>query len=267
MAKTLQLRRGTTAQNDAFTGAVGELSVDTTKKTLRLHDGTTAGGKEIIGKADIATVVATVALPLSGGTMEGDINLSEGCGINLVAQDASDTYASFGAYGSSTYLTTTSDTAKGGNLLLAKTNYPGISLRGGFQLQAWELMGADGSQKNHKLWYDALEKNLKWDEAVLLSADGTTSASKWYQKFSNGFIVQGGTITPTKLSGSKGISFSTPFSTVNYQFLVSLTSTVSQTLPSGYVEGLSADAEESYMEIQWNCTSLSVKFHWLAFGF
>ncbi len=59
MAKTLQLRRGTTAQNDAFTGAVGELSVDTTKKTLRLHDGSTKGGKEIIGKSDLATVATS----------------------------------------------------------------------------------------------------------------------------------------------------------------------------------------------------------------
>ena len=59
MAKILQLRRGTTTQNDAFTGAVGELSVDTTKKTLRLHDGSTKGGKEIIGKSDLSTVATS----------------------------------------------------------------------------------------------------------------------------------------------------------------------------------------------------------------
>lgn len=59
MAKVLQLRRGTTAQNDAFTGAVGEVTVDTTKKTLRLHDGSTAGGKEIVGKSDLATVATS----------------------------------------------------------------------------------------------------------------------------------------------------------------------------------------------------------------
>ncbi len=40
-------RRGTTAQNNAFTGAVGELSVDTDRKELRLHDGSTAGGKTV----------------------------------------------------------------------------------------------------------------------------------------------------------------------------------------------------------------------------
>jgi hypothetical protein len=44
MAKQLQLRRGTTVQNDAFTGAIGELTMDTDKKQLRLHDGATLGG-------------------------------------------------------------------------------------------------------------------------------------------------------------------------------------------------------------------------------
>ena len=47
MAQVLQLRRGTTAQNDAFTGAVAEVSVDTDRDSLRVHDGTTMGGKEI----------------------------------------------------------------------------------------------------------------------------------------------------------------------------------------------------------------------------
>lgn len=44
MATQVQLRRGTATQNDAFTGAVGEVTVDTTNKRLRLHDGVTAGG-------------------------------------------------------------------------------------------------------------------------------------------------------------------------------------------------------------------------------
>lgn len=44
MADQLQLRRGTTSQNLAFTGAAGELVVDTTKNQLRVHNGITAGG-------------------------------------------------------------------------------------------------------------------------------------------------------------------------------------------------------------------------------
>lgn len=44
MAKELRIRRGTTAQHSTFTGAPNEVTADTTKKTLVLHDGTTVGG-------------------------------------------------------------------------------------------------------------------------------------------------------------------------------------------------------------------------------
>ena len=44
MPTVLQFRRGTTTQNNSFTGTAGELSVDTTLDTLRVHDGSTAGG-------------------------------------------------------------------------------------------------------------------------------------------------------------------------------------------------------------------------------
>ena len=44
MAKQLQLRKGTATEHDTFTGANGEVTVDTTNKTLRVHDGSTIGG-------------------------------------------------------------------------------------------------------------------------------------------------------------------------------------------------------------------------------
>lgn len=44
MAKQVQLLRGTTAQNGAFTGEEGALTYDTDKKKLRVHDGSTLGG-------------------------------------------------------------------------------------------------------------------------------------------------------------------------------------------------------------------------------
>lgn len=44
---TLQLRRGTQAENAAFTGALGEVVVDTTRKTLVVHDGATVGGSSL----------------------------------------------------------------------------------------------------------------------------------------------------------------------------------------------------------------------------
>ena len=55
MAKQLQLRQGTTTEHNSFTGAVGEVTVDTTKKTLVVHDGLTVGGTPLATSADLST--------------------------------------------------------------------------------------------------------------------------------------------------------------------------------------------------------------------
>lgn len=54
MATQVQLRRGTQAQNDAFIGAIGEISVDTTNKRIRVHDGSTAGGIPVAKLSDVS---------------------------------------------------------------------------------------------------------------------------------------------------------------------------------------------------------------------
>ena len=48
MAARVKLRRGTSAQHNTFTGAVAEITVDTTNNTIRVHDGSTAGGHELL---------------------------------------------------------------------------------------------------------------------------------------------------------------------------------------------------------------------------
>jgi len=52
----VQLRRGTTAQHAVYTGPQGEVTVDTDKNALVLHDGATAGGK-VIGREDVVNVL------------------------------------------------------------------------------------------------------------------------------------------------------------------------------------------------------------------
>ena len=47
MPTILQLRRGTTAEHSSFTGAEGEVTINTTKDTIVVHDGSTAGGFEL----------------------------------------------------------------------------------------------------------------------------------------------------------------------------------------------------------------------------
>lgn len=48
MATEIRFRRGTTAQHATFIGAAGEVTVDTDKKTVVVHDGVTPGGSPLV---------------------------------------------------------------------------------------------------------------------------------------------------------------------------------------------------------------------------
>ena len=54
MSVEVRLRRGTANQHSSFTGALGEVTVDTSTNTLRVHDGVTAGGHILAKLDDIA---------------------------------------------------------------------------------------------------------------------------------------------------------------------------------------------------------------------
>jgi hypothetical protein len=68
MAKQVQLRRGTTSQHGSFTGAVGELTVDTDKDTGVIHDGSTAGGRAL-AREDLNNVSAINATKIADGSV------------------------------------------------------------------------------------------------------------------------------------------------------------------------------------------------------
>jgi len=48
MAARVKLRRGTSTQHNTFTGSQAEVTVDTTDWSLRVHDGSTAGGHKVL---------------------------------------------------------------------------------------------------------------------------------------------------------------------------------------------------------------------------
>ena len=60
MAIEVKFRRGTSIQHQSFTGANGEITVDTTNKTLRVHDGVTVGGTRIAKFSDFANVSSNI---------------------------------------------------------------------------------------------------------------------------------------------------------------------------------------------------------------
>ena len=85
MPTQVQLRRGTTVQHESFTGALGEVTVNTTKKTLVVHDGSTVGGTEI-AKADlsnVSTITATSAATLTTARNIGGVSFNGSANIDL----------------------------------------------------------------------------------------------------------------------------------------------------------------------------------------
>ena len=64
MSRQIQIRRGTAAEHENFTGAVGEITMDTTNNTLRVHDGQTRGGTPLAKQSDVSDM-SGVALRLT----------------------------------------------------------------------------------------------------------------------------------------------------------------------------------------------------------
>jgi len=79
MAKQVQLRRGTTSEHSTFTGAVGEVTVDTTKDTLVVHDGSTAGGIPLARQSSV-DLKAPIASPVFTGDLRAERLLAHGSG-------------------------------------------------------------------------------------------------------------------------------------------------------------------------------------------
>ena len=90
MAKLLKLRRGSTSDHSSFTGAEGEVTVDTDKETLVVHNGAQAGGFPL-ARADQAAA-------LTGATFTGDVTLNATKELRFADTDSSN-YVGFEAPG------------------------------------------------------------------------------------------------------------------------------------------------------------------------
>ena len=73
MPDQLQLRGGTTTEHNSFTGALREVTVDTTKKTLVVHDGASAGGTPLMRE--------------NGGNAASSVQIGSG-GVNAFTIDS-----------------------------------------------------------------------------------------------------------------------------------------------------------------------------------
>ena len=62
MSTQVQFRRGTTGETSGFTGAIGEVTVDTSKKTCVVHDGATAGGFPLLRQDGVNSSLSSGSL-------------------------------------------------------------------------------------------------------------------------------------------------------------------------------------------------------------
>jgi len=85
MADQIQRRRGTTAEHTSFTGAIGEITIDTTKKVAVVHDGSTAGGFPAVGETQTQTLTnKTLTDPIiTGAILEDVYTISDGAAFEI----------------------------------------------------------------------------------------------------------------------------------------------------------------------------------------
>ena len=120
MATQLKLRRGSTTDHSTFTGAEGEITVDTTKDTVVVHDGATAGGVPLAKESAIPT--GALASEDTVGTSEIDDNsitnakmADDAVGIAELSATGTPSSSSY-LRGDNTWATISADPTMGGDL-------------------------------------------------------------------------------------------------------------------------------------------------------
>ena len=108
MAKLLKLRRGTTSQHSSFTGAEGEVTVDTDKEALVVHNGSQSGGFPLL-RQDLSNLPA------------GTVATADIANDAVTAAKLANTSVSAGSYGSATAIPAITVDAKG-RVTAASTN-------------------------------------------------------------------------------------------------------------------------------------------------
>lgn len=68
--RKLRIKRGSTLENDTYTGLAGEITMDTTNNTLCVHDGQTPGGTPLAKQSEISNLQGGLSMLIPGKTSE-----------------------------------------------------------------------------------------------------------------------------------------------------------------------------------------------------
>lgn len=207
MAKLLKLRRGTTAQHGSFTGAEGEVTVDTDKDSLVVHNGSTAGGFPIarspatagtVGVSEVVQVDANkdasgfrnitatgeldaATLDISGdadidGTLEADAITVDGTALN---EYISDTVGAMVGSNTETGIAVTYEDSDN-TLDFSITSIPGVTFTG-------DVSFDNGTNAGKDITWDESDNALEFADDVK-AVFGTDADSEIYHNDTDLYI-------------------------------------------------------------------------------
>lgn len=181
-ATQVQIRRGTDAENDAFTGAEGEVTMDLTNKQLRVHDGQTTGGMKI---PNIETVFGTNQIANNAVTEEKIAD-------NAVAGGKiADGAVSLGKLGNNSV--NTSKIVNGSITPEKMVGQPTFTGNAGKTLAVNQAGNG----------FEFIESTLPENSDYVIESQEPTEANgyTWYRLYKSGWVEQGGSVP---VSGNKG---------------------------------------------------------------
>ena len=209
VATQVKRRRGTTAENDAFTGAEGEIVVDTERHELRVHDGVTQGGFKIGGGSG-ALVIGQILEVV--GTAD---YTPEGC---LLADGAEYTKAQFPDLWAD-FLTGTPKLQT-----CTYTEYANQIAEYGF----CNKFAVDTTNETFKV-----PTRNKYRKLVKKIVNGTS----WANIYDDGWIEQGGVVPMNSPYGLKTVVFPVAMSSTNFTVGFSIQQTSNATSQITYRQG------------------------------
>jgi len=222
MATQVQLRRGNTSQTNAFTGAVAEITIDTDKETIVVHDGSTAGGFPLARESALSTNLtftqaAFNAANAAGSSATVQAAFDKANSANVLAQAAFDAANTVSPLDSNTNITVIQgvDNTQNTNITIATNAATGAfeqanATAGGLTSANSRITISEGVDVGQNTRMSIIEGVDSTQNTNITNAD--TKAQAAFNAANTKFSSSGGTITgDTVVTGNLTITGATVY--------------------------------------------------------